>query len=92
MAVKAVLKSKVADYVKETPEWPVFLKWISQNKVDTVSQLKSVLNAEIKECQSTLEKGMSNSRQGTNTRVVRQSAKKLAFLKLVNDKIVKKYL
>ncbi len=90
--VKEVLKASVPDFVKDTPEWPVFLKWITQKKVKTSAQLKSVLNAEIKDCESMLKKLMPGSREGTNTRVVRQCAKKLDFLRLVNEKIVKKYL
>ena len=92
MPIKEVLTGKVPDFVKDTPEWPVFLKWISENKIQTLGQLKSVLNAEIKDCQESLNKNMAGSREGTNTRVVRQSAKKLGFLRLVQEAIVKKYL
>ncbi len=92
MPIKEVLNGKVPDFVKETPEWPVFLKWVSENKIQSAAQLKSVLNAEIKECQESLNKNMASSREGTNTRVVRQSAKKLSFLKLVQEDVVKKYL
>ena len=88
MTVKEELKGKVPDYVKDTPEWPVFLKWISQEKVKTVAQLKSVLNAEIKECDKKL-KLFAKSREGTNARVLRSCAKKLDFLQLARDRIVK---
>lgn len=92
MPIKEVLNGKVPDFVKETPEWTVFLKWVSENKIQSADQLKSVLNAEIKDCQESLNKNMAGSREGTNTRVVRQCAKKLSFLKLVQEDIVKKYL
>ncbi len=92
MPIKEVLNGKVPDFVKETPEWTVFLKWVSENKIQSADQLKSVLNAEIDDCQESLNKNMSASSLGTNTRVVRQCAKKLGFLKLVQEDIVKKYL
>ncbi len=89
MVMKEVLKRKVPAFVQETPEFSVFLKWVAQNKIASVAQLKSVLNAEIKECQQTMKKNMPAQSMGTNTRVVRKSAKQLDFLKLVRDKIVK---
>ncbi|VVB81879.1 Uncharacterised protein [uncultured archaeon] len=88
MAVKDDLKKKVADFVKETPEWPVFLRWISQNDIKTRAQLKSVLNAEIKDYDQKL-KFYAMSREGRNVRLLRPCAKKLDFLKLCRDKIVK---
>ena len=89
MSVKEDLKKKVPDFVKSTPEWSVFLKWISQKKVKTAAQLKSTLNAEIKECETVMKKRMRESRLGTSTRIVRRCAKELDFLKLARNKIVK---
>lgn len=88
MAVKDDLKAKVADFVKETPEWPVFLRWISQNNIKTKAQLKSVLSAQIKDCDKKL-KFFAKSREGRNARILRPVAKRLDFLKLCRDKIVK---
>ena len=88
MTVKEDLKAKVPDFVKDTPEWPVFLKWISQNKIQTRSQLKFELNQDIKDCQEKLVE-FAKSREGTNARVLRACAKKLDFLKLARDKIAK---
>ncbi len=88
MTVKEDLKAKVPDFVKETPEWPVFLRWISQNKIQTRSQLKFELNEAIKDCDKQL-KLFAKSREGTNARVLRACARKLDFLKLARDKIVK---
>ncbi len=90
--VKAILKRKVPAYVQETPEWPVFLRWISQKNIRTSAQLKDTLSAEIKDCQDMLKVRMKNMRQGTNNRTARKYAKKLDFLKVVRDKIVKKYV
>ena len=87
--VKEVLKKKVPDFVKGTPEWSIFLRWISQKKVETPAQLKSTLKAEIDKCQKELKQNMSSMRQGTNNRLVRSCAKRLDFLKLARDKIVK---
>lgn len=89
MSVKDDLKKSVPDYVKKTAEWSVFLRWLSQNEVKTRSQLKSVLNAEIKDCQAKLNKAMSDMHRGTNTRITRQCAKKLDFLKVCRDRIAK---
>jgi hypothetical protein len=88
MTVKEDLKEKVPDFVKTTPEWPVFLKWISQNKIRTRSQLKFELNQDIRDCQKKLA-NFAQSREGTNNRILRACAKKLDFLKLARDKIVK---
>ena len=88
MTVKEDLRAKVPDFVKSTPEWPVFLKWISQKKITSRSQLKFELNQEIKDCQQNV-KDFARSREGTNARVLRAFAKKLDFLKLARDKIVK---
>jgi uncharacterized coiled-coil DUF342 family protein len=88
MPVKEDLKRKVPDFVKDTPEWPVFLRWVSQNKLETRAQLKFQLNEDIRECQEKLRE-FAKSREGTNNRVTRVCAKKLGFLKLVRDKIVK---
>jgi hypothetical protein len=88
MSVKDDLKAKVAGFVKDTPEWPVFLRWISQNDVKTSAQLKSVLSAQIKDCDQKL-KFYAKSREGRNARVLRPTAKRLDFLKLCRDKIVK---
>ena len=87
--VKEALKKAVPDFVKQTPEWIVFLRWISQNKVRTRDQLKKKLSDEIKKCQKQLKTDMKTSVSGTKTRIVRQCAKKLSFLKLARDKIVK---
>jgi len=89
MAVKDDLKESVPDFVKRTPEWSVFLKWISQNNVKTEAQLKKKLKDQIKDCQALLNTRMKDSRSGTNNRIVRQCAKKLKFLKLSRDKIAK---
>ena len=88
MPVKEYLKGKVPKYVKDTPEWLVFLRWLSQNNIKTRVQLNSVLNAEIRECEKML-KQFAKSREGTNARVLRSCAKKLGFLKLCRDKIAK---
>ena len=88
MAVKEDLKAKVPDFVKATPEWPVFLRWISQKKIASRAQLKFELVQDIKDCQKKLSE-FAKSREGTNARVLRASAKKLDFLKLVRDKITK---
>ena len=88
MAVKDDLKSKVPDFVKDCPEWTVFLRWISQNEIKTRAQLKSVLSAQIKDCDQKL-KFYAKSREGRNARLLRPCAKKLDFLKLCRDKIVK---
>ena len=89
MSVKDMLKRNVPAYVKDTPEWSVFLKWISQKNIKTSAQLKSVLKAEIAECNSLMKKSMSSMRNGTNTRITRRCAKQLDFLKLCRDKICK---
>jgi len=87
--MKEILKAKVPDFVKDTPEWKVFLKWVSQNEIKNTTQLKSQLKSEIETCQAELKKLMSDSSSGTNTRFARPCAKKLDFLKLARDKIVK---
>jgi len=89
MPVKEDLKKKVPDFVKETPEWTVFLRWISQRKITTRTQLKSKIDTEIKECQELMKTSMKSMRGGTNTRIVRSCAKKLDFLKLAKNKIIK---
>ena len=88
MTVKEDLKSKTPKYVSGTTEFQVFLKWVAEKNVKTSTQLKSVLNAEIKDLQTALKKDMS-SREGTNSRVQGKRAKQLDFLKLARDKIVK---
>jgi hypothetical protein len=88
MTVKEDLKAKVPAFVRDTPEWPVFLRWISQNRIKTRAQLKFELNQDIKDCQKKLSE-FSRSREGTNNRILRACAKKLDFLKLARDKIVK---
>ncbi len=88
MAVKEDLKAKVPEFVKNSPEWTVFLRWISQNDVKTRAQLKSVLSAQIKDYDEKL-KFYAKSREGRNARVLRPAAKRLDFLKLCRDKIVK---
>ena len=88
MSVKEDLKVKVPDFVKDTPEWPVFLKWITQKKIATRAQLKFELEQDIKECQKKVNE-FAKSREGTNARVLRAWAKKLDFLKLSRDKITK---
>ena len=88
MTVKEDLKAKVPDFVKETPEWPVFLKWVSQKKITSRAQLRFELAEEIKDCQKKLG-DFAKSREGTNARVLRACAKKLDFLKLARDKITK---
>ncbi len=88
MTIKEDLKNKTPRYVAETNEFQVFLKWVAEKKIKTSTQLKSVLNAEIKDLQESLNKDMS-SREGTNARVQRPRAKQLEFLKLARDKIVK---
>ena len=87
--VKVLLKKQVPAYVQETPEWGVFLRWVSQKKIRTRDQLKKTIKDEIKKCQETMNKNMASMRNGTNTRIVRQCAKKLDFLKLARDRIVK---
>ncbi|MBW3016663.1 hypothetical protein KY309_03580 [Candidatus Woesearchaeota archaeon] len=89
MAVKEVLKESVPDFVKQTPEWPVFLRWISQRNIKTKAQLKSVLNAEIKDNQKKLESFSKPRTAGTNSRVLRPAAKRLDFLKVCRDRILK---
>jgi len=89
MTVKEVLKKNVPDKFQTTPEFSVFLKWVAEKKVQTSTQLKHVLDAEIQELQGSLNRNMSGSREGTNTRVVRQRAKQLDFLKLCREKICK---
>ena len=88
MTVKEDLKAKVPDFVKAAPEWPVFLRWISQNKIETHSQLKFELAEDIRDCQKKLGE-FAKSREGTNARVLRACARKLDFLKLARDKIAK---
>jgi len=88
MTVKEELREKVPAYVRDTPEWPVFLRWISQKKITTRSQLKFELAEEIKDCDKKL-KHFAKSREGTNARLLRSSARKLDFLKLARDRIVK---
>ncbi len=88
MTIKEDLKQKTPSYVSETTEFHSFLKWVSENKITTSTQLKSVLNTEIKELQSFLEKDM-HAREGTNSRVQGPRARRLDFLKLARDKIVK---
>lgn len=89
MTVKEVLKKNVPDNFQTTPEFSVFLKWVTQNKIQTGTQLKHVLEAEIKELQESLNRNMHGAREGTNARVTRQRAKQLDFLKLCRDKICK---
>lgn len=89
MSFKDVLTAKVPDFVKNSPEWTVFLRWLSQNDITSNAQLNSVLNAQIQDCQLALNKSMSSSFQGTNNRVDHALAKKLDFLKLVKTKIMK---
>ncbi|MEM3154003.1 MAG: hypothetical protein QW165_00345 [Candidatus Woesearchaeota archaeon] len=89
MAVKDDLLKKVPDFVKATPEWTVFLKWLSQNEIETRDQLIAVLNEQIKFYQDFVTKNQEGSREGTNTRKVREYAKTLDFLKLAKEKIVK---
>jgi hypothetical protein len=87
MSVKEVLKKNVPEKFQFTPEFSVFVKWVAQKKIQKSTQLKHVLNAEIKELQDSLNRNMSGSREGTNTRINRQRAKQLDFLKLCRDKI-----
>ena len=87
--VKEILKKSVPDFFKETPEWSVFLRWISQRKIRTRDQLKKTVREEIKTCQDTMNTAMASMRGGTNTRIVRACAKRLDFLKLARDKILK---
>lgn len=89
MSIKEVLKKNVPESSQTTPEFSVFLKWVSQKKIQTSIQLKHVLNAEIDELQDSLNRNMSGSREGTNTRINRQRAKQLDFLKLCREKICK---
>ena len=88
MTIKEDLKSKTPKYVSETAEFQIFLKWVAEKKITTSTQLKSVLNAEIKDLEDAFKKDMS-SREGTNARVQRPRAQHLDFLKLARDKIVK---
>lgn len=89
MAVKDDLKKRVPDFVKASPEWPVFLRWVAQRDVKTSSQLLSVLKNEISDCQEKLKTGLSTSKLGTANRLNVRYAKKLDFLKVCRDKIAK---
>ena len=89
MAIKDDLAKKVPDFVKTTPEWHVFLTWISQNEIETRAQLIAVLNEQIKFYQNFVTNNLEGSREGTNARKVRQSAQQLNFLRLAREKIVK---
>jgi hypothetical protein len=87
--VKEVLKKSVPDFVKGTREWTVLLRWISQKNIRTRDQLKKTVREEIKTCQEVMKTRMRHMRGGTNTRIVRQCAKRLDFLKVVRDRILK---
>ncbi len=89
MAIKDDLVKKVPDFVKTTPEWLVFLAWMKQNEIETRDQLIAVLNEQVKFYQNFVTKNLEGSREGTNARKVRESAKTLNFLKHAREKIVK---
>ena len=89
MAIKADLEKKIPDSVKLTPEWSVFLSWMRDNEIESRDQLKAVLDAQIKYHQDFVTKNLEGSREGTNARKVRESAKTLNFLRHAKEKIVK---
>ncbi len=89
MAIKAELEDKVPDSMKATPEWTVFLAWMKENEIETRDQLVAVLDAQIRFYQDFVTKNLEGSREGTNARKVRESAKTLNFLRLAKEKIVK---
>lgn len=87
MKLKEVLKGNVPLRVRKTPEYPVFCKWCSQNDLKTVSQANKKLSSEIKLLQKSVD--FNKKVSGTNTGHARRAAKKLEFLKLCRDRIMK---
>lgn len=87
--VKEVLKREVPERIQQAPEFSVFLRWCGQKQIKNRVQLKKVLNEEITQCQQVLNKRKKEMREGTNTRLARQQAQKLKFLKTCRDKICK---
>lgn len=85
--VKEVLKREVPERVQQAPEFNVFLRWCGQKKIKNRVQLKKVLREEIDEAQKKLKKRQKDMREGTNTRLTRQHAQKLKFLKTCRDRI-----
>ncbi|MBI4146182.1 hypothetical protein HY489_02485 [Candidatus Woesearchaeota archaeon] len=85
--MKEVLRNKVPESVQKLPEFSVFLKWCSDEKISSVDQLKQVFKAEMVETQKKLD-ALKSGREGTNNRAMRPLAKHLDFMKFMQEKIV----
>ena len=50
MAFKDVLKAKVPAHLRQTPEFPIIMRMLSQARISNASSLRHWLNVEIKKC------------------------------------------
>ncbi|MBW2973122.1 hypothetical protein KY346_01880 [Candidatus Woesearchaeota archaeon] len=89
MAFKEVIKKKVPGYVQATPEFNVFLALVKKENIKGPASLRTYLDANIKKIKTDIKEMNKANKEGTMTRRLRPMTKKLDFLMLVKNKILK---
>lgn len=86
MTVKDTLRKNVPARLQNSPEFSVFLKWITQRKLRTSKQVEREVDAMIEKYQGWLDSDKKTSTLGTKSTHLRQHAKRLRFYKTCRDK------
>lgn len=86
MSFKDILKEKVPEYLQQTPEFPIFLKIIERENINSGDDLKHFLSAEIERKEKKIEELDKQGSTSNRDRV--ELAKETDFLKLIQEKIL----
>ena len=89
MAFKDIVKKKIPARYRSTPEFNVFLSMLRKRNIKNKDQLNNYLAKEIKRCNDWFKKNKKNSKEGTMRRWLAYYTKKLDFLKLIKNKVLK---
>jgi len=89
MAFKDNIKKKVPSYMQGTPEFKVFLALVKKEDIRGPASLKAYLDTNIAKLKADFKEKKKANRNGSMNRRLRPIAKKLDFLKLIKQKILR---
>ena len=89
MAFKDDIKKKIPAYLQATPEFKVFTALVKKEDIRGPASLRKYIETNIDNLKADFKEKKKSNKEGSMSRRLRPIAKKLDFLKLVNQKFVK---
>jgi len=89
MAFKDTIKKQVPAYLQATPEFKVFMALVKKEDIRGPASLKKYVETNIDNLKADFKEKKKSNKQGSMSRRLRATAKKLDLLKLINQKFLR---